>query len=285
MNPRTIRLLGALGVAVGVAALGSWLDAGAEDADAADADRPYSNIAAADYVGPQVCGECHEENYKLWQAHPHSRMNQDASGDTILGDFSGREIAYEGFADGPDRQVAGGRARFEKTGRDYTVSMFTPDGEFKRRFRITRTIGSRLQQMYVGIQTEGPEPKDHPIYSTELRVPFGFVLHQKRWFATPYTDHGYALEDPEDPIPQTVTPSLDVWDTNCSTCHNTYPYEMRLEVKTAYHPGYPRRDFKGDRAPVRLAEQRSGRATSSRSASAVSRATWAGASMRSTTRR
>ena len=39
----------------------------------ADLRTPYSNIHRGDYVGPKVCGECHEENYAAWRAHPHSR--------------------------------------------------------------------------------------------------------------------------------------------------------------------------------------------------------------------
>ena len=47
-----------------------------------------SNITPDSYVGPQVCGRCHKENYAAWLDHPHRRMNQLASDASVLGDFA-----------------------------------------------------------------------------------------------------------------------------------------------------------------------------------------------------
>lgn len=206
---------------------------------------PYSNIQRADYVGPERCGECHEDNYALWRQHPHSRMNANAGPDAVLGDFSGASIAYAGFANGPDRFVPGGRATFYTRGDDYLVDVASPTGTLQRRFKVARTIGSRLVQMYTAVQLEGPEPAAHAIYTSELRLPYGYHLERNRWHSTPYFDHGYTMERPDNPIPQAITPGLDVWTTNCATCHNTYAYSQRWQVKTVYHAGFPRKDFRG----------------------------------------
>ena len=59
-------------------------------------DSGYSNIRVEDYVGPEVCGSCHSENFTNWQQHPHSRMNQLATVASVLGDFSGVGVEYGG---------------------------------------------------------------------------------------------------------------------------------------------------------------------------------------------
>ncbi len=66
---------------------------------------PYVNILREDYVGPEVCGKCHQENYSRWKGHPHSRMNSLAEAPSVLGDFSGATLSY-----------GDGRAVFRKQG-------------------------------------------------------------------------------------------------------------------------------------------------------------------------
>lgn len=205
----------------------------------------YSNIERADYLGPEVCQECHQENFDGWTKHPHRTMNADATAATVRGDFSGVEIAYRGFSEGPTRRVPAGRARFHRTGTDYSVSLLAEDGATLRRFRVTRTVGSRVQQMYIGVQITGPEPPGDPVYTDEVRLPFGFLVLRGEWHSTPYFDHGLHMEDPAAPIPHGTSLGLDLWGANCATCHNTYPYLQRLQVKTPYHAGFRRHHFEG----------------------------------------
>lgn len=229
--------------------LGAWVVMQPDSAPAAAAPaHAYSNIERGDYVGPEACGKCHEDNYELWKKHPHSRMNANADERSVMGDFSGTSLSYGGFANGPDRFVPAGTATFYKKDDAFMVDVASPDGDFQRRFKVVRTIGSRLVQMYTAIQLEGPEPQEHAIYKSELRLPYGWHIRRNRWLSTPFFDHGYVLEPTENPIPQHITPGLDVWTTNCATCHNTYAYSQRWDVKTVYHAGYKRDDFTGARA-------------------------------------
>jgi Cytochrome c552 len=193
----------------------------------------YSNIHLADYVGPAVCGECHEEQYALWQTHPHSRMNQDASADTVLGDFSGVSVDY-----------AGGQARFTRDGQDYLVSL--QEGDVLRRYRVTRTVGSRFAQMYIGVLIEGPEPAGHPSYTTEGKLPFGYWLRLERWFPEVYFDSDCPPEYRADgslSLPVAGTHERAAWGENCMWCHNTYPYEERLRAGRGM-PGFPADDLR-----------------------------------------
>ncbi len=197
---------------------------GAQERDlssaAADSAKPYSNILASDYVGPETCGECHQENYALWQQHPHSKMNALANDETVLGDFSGAEVEY-----------AGGRAVFSRAGEDFVVEYFR-GRTFERKFKIMRVIGWRYEQDYVAVQTQGPEPADDLLYREEVRLRFAYSLERQRWFPQSYMEpteyqgseylpDGRLRYDPFDP-------DRISFNRRCSRCHNTYPYDLRL---------------------------------------------------------
>jgi len=203
----------------------------------ASPDAQYSNIYPGDYVGPKVCGRCHKKNYRLWQRHPHSRMNQNASGGSILGDFSGKEIYY-----------GGNRVVFGRDGGDYTVTVFE-DGRVFRRFKVTRTVGSRFIQFYIGLQTKGPEPPEAPCYRVESKIFFAYSLKLKRWLPALY----FASADfPEYGDSFSYAdfiyhhPKLHTWNENCIACHNTYPYAYRFGA--AGLTGFPDQQIRFDQS-------------------------------------
>jgi hypothetical protein len=184
------------------------------------AEPTYSNIRAQDYVGPEACGNCHSENYDSWRQHPHSRMNQLATPDAVLGDFSDLRIEY------------GGReALFRREGDQFFVEHIV-GGDVSRRIRITRVIGWRYEQDYVGIQELGPEPAGDPLYTEENRLRFSWSLDRQRWLPQSYMEpteypgsehlpNGQLRHDP-------FTPERLPFNERCARCHNTYPYDMRL---------------------------------------------------------
>lgn len=196
---------------------------GSSPAAPAVADRPaadlYSNILREDYVGPDACGKCHQENHARWKQHPHSRMNALADAASVAGDFADARLPY-----------AEGEAVFRNRDGGYSMEYFR-QGKKVRAFKVTRTIGWRYLQEYVGIQTEGPEPPGDALYREETRLKFGYVLRDKRWIpqsyldspddGTEYKEDGRLRYDPFEPerIP---------FNNRCIHCHNTYPYEDRL---------------------------------------------------------
>jgi hypothetical protein len=180
---------------------------------------PYSNILGEDYVGPQTCGRCHKDNYSRWSLHPHSRMNQQADVRSVLGNFSGARLPY-----------GEGEAVFKKDSGQFLVEVLRR-GKRIRTFKVTRTIGWRYLQEYVGVQIEGPEPPEDPLYTREARLKFGYVLKTKKWlpqsyYDAPYTGPEYAADG--SPRYDPFDPERDPFDTRCIHCHNTYPYEVRL---------------------------------------------------------
>jgi len=170
----------------------------------------YSNIYGADYVGPARCGECHSENFASWRDSLHAKMNQRADG--IWPEAAGT-VAYAGGT----MTFAGG-----------VMTTVSARGE-ARSFRVTRTIGSRYLQEYVGVQATGPEPAGHAIYRTELRLPFGSWRRAGGWMPRSYFDSWYAAEyDATGALAMDAyRPDDEPWATRCAWCHNTYPFELR----------------------------------------------------------
>ncbi|HUQ01770.1 MAG TPA: ammonia-forming cytochrome c nitrite reductase subunit c552 [Kofleriaceae bacterium] len=184
-----------------------------ERAERAERDSPppaaaanESNILRADYIGPDGCAECHPDKHAAWQRSLHAVMNQRAQGDAVAGAWNGASVAY------------GGRtARFL---REDGVAIMDLAGT---RYRVTRTIGARALQEYVGVR-EGDAT------GLEVRLPFGWWIARAGWYPQPYFDSWFGAErdatgalafDPYAPEP---TP----WATRCAWCHNTYPFELRL---------------------------------------------------------
>lgn len=205
----------------------------------ASPDPGYSNIYPGDYVGPEVCGQCHKKNYRLWRTHPHSRMNQDADGSSILGDFSDREIVY-----------GGNRVVFGRDGTDHTVTIFEDDRVF-RRFKVTRTVGSRFIQFYIGLQTKGPEPPEAPCYTVEFKLFFAYSLKLNRWLPALYfasadfPEYGESFSYADFIYHH---PKLQTWNEHCVSCHNTYPYVYRFGVPGL--TGFPDKRIRFDRSKL-----------------------------------
>lgn len=201
----------------------------------------YSNVRPADYLGPDSCAGCHEEEHRHWRGHAHSRMNQNASQASVLGDFADRRIDY-----------GEGHAEFHHSGDHYLMSLYEHD-QLVRQYRVTRTVGSRIEQMYIGVQTRGPEAPGHPVYSIEGKLPFGYWLKRGVWLPDSYFDSDRAAE-PGDTAE--MSQSLEeihsslLWGNTCIYCHNTYAYEHRVYFGEGL--GFPKEsiDLKGGESHV-----------------------------------
>jgi hypothetical protein len=184
---------------------------------AVDHSDTYTNILPEDYVGPQTCRSCHAAKYRLWSEHPHRRMNQDAGPDSVQGDFADQVL-----------RLPTGEVHFSREGGRFWVTT-RRDGRTVRRWQVTRTVGSRYYQFYIGRETEGPEPADHPARGEHM-IPFAWWGTLGRWFPKPYFDPD-GPEKLADGLPQAegIDSFQDVrsWTGVCMSCHNTAPYAYR----------------------------------------------------------
>lgn len=181
----------------------------------------YSNIYKYDYVGPDTCGGCHADNHEKWKEHPHSRMNRNASASTVVGDFADARIDY-----------GDGHAIFSKGRGEYLVTIFSGE-QAVRQYRVTRVVGSRFIQMYIGTQVEGPEPPGDPVFTDEVKLPFAYWIERKEWFPQSYDENVEGVEYGAD---QKLTAAYRYdgkasgrWEHVCIKCHNTYPYALRFD--------------------------------------------------------
>lgn len=194
---------------------------------AVNAAETYSNILPHDYVGPATCAQCHPQQHGLWSHHSHSRMNQLPDAHSVQGDFAGAVLRL------PDAAV-----RFCTTEGDYLVDV-ERGGRPLRRYQVSRTVGSRTMQFYIGRQVEGPEPREHALYGEHM-LPFAYSFQSRRWLPKNYFDPD-GPDDLQGGIPQVegVDKISDVRAYNqiCMNCHNTFPYAYRI-----FHPelcGFP----------------------------------------------
>lgn len=204
----------------------------------------YSNVHLADYVEPSRCATCHEEKQALLLDHPHSRMNAAPSAETVRGDFSGQRLVYGDYVGSFHRTAAGYRMTLER------------DGRAERSWTVTRTVGSLYTQMYIGVQTAGPEPEGDAVWTAEVKLPFGYWITRGRWLPANYFDSDVlpdfdAAGSNEDAMRALLRPHR--WERSCIFCHNTYPYALRLGTGMDVVVGFPPGDLRLD--PPRPVEQ------------------------------
>ena len=120
--------------------------------EASSVPRVETTVAAGDYIGPQACGECHPDQYARWQGSLHRVMNARASdAGAVIGNFD---------------DAALGDAHFTRDASGYFMTLRGT------RYRVTRTIGRRGLQEYVGVR-DGD--------ATEVRLPFGWWPRAGGW--------------------------------------------------------------------------------------------------------
>lgn len=182
----------------------------------------YSNILPGDYVGPSTCGSCHAKQLNKWSRHPHRFMNQLPTPKSVKGDFSGHVWTRED----------GTRVTFSTEAEKYLMTVEQP-GVPRRRYKVTRTVGSRRFQQYIGLQIEGPELGGSPSSTVEHPLPFGYFFRTRRWLPWDYL----VAKGPDklkNGLPQLGgidESNFTSYQGMCLKCHNTYPYAYRLALR------------------------------------------------------
>jgi Cytochrome c552 len=193
----------------------------ARDEQAAPVKPVDSTIAARDYIGPDACGECHPEQHALWKASLHRVMNQRAEDDAIIAP-AGASLAYRGGT----VQLDGDSLTFAR-------------GADRVRYRITRTIGKRSLQEFVGI-ADGT--------TLEVRLPVGWWPRHGGLYPQPFFDP-WLKEDDLD----IYKPVKEPWAERCPWCHSTYPFEARIARSSGKQLGHGLEQyFDGPPAGMRL---------------------------------
>ena len=108
----------------------------------------YSSDFDADYVGSEVCGECHSNIYPEWQRSPHANMTREPSAVSVVGDFDGGSwmLPQEGRRPFKDEQAAA--KMYHRDGKYYMAQRHPVSNEYVP-FEIAYVIGYQYRQVYV----------------------------------------------------------------------------------------------------------------------------------------
>ena len=180
----------------------------------------------AEYVGRDVCTQCHAEQVKLWTGSHHDLAMQHANDETVLADFSSTKFTYAGIT-----------STFYKKNDKYMVRTDGPDGklhdyEIKYAFGITplqqylvELDRGRLQALTIAWDTrsksEGGQRWFH-LYPGE-KITHTDELHWTRtnfnWNAMCAECHSTNLEKNYDSTADSFKTSWSEIDVSCEACH------------------------------------------------------------------
>jgi predicted CXXCH cytochrome family protein len=167
-----------------------------------------SNVLRADYAGSSACSDCHAAIYTAWAASPMRNMTRDAKTATIRAPFDGATL-----------RVGGDTCTVETVGGDRFMTLHSPAGD--KRFRVTKVVGGRYREDFVGVDTAGG--------ATELVLPMTYVFAAKAW-----RYKGYSVMVKERPR----MAWNGRWSQECIGCHNTLPAVTML-YDELYGPTLP----------------------------------------------
>ena len=159
-----------------------------------------SNVLRADYAGSSACGDCHAAIYQSWAASPMRNMTRDAATAKIQAPFDGAMLRVGGET-------------CTMTTVDGQRGMIVNDKTGTHRFRITKVVGGRYREDFVGVEV-GPasDGLDHVLPAT-------FVFSSRSW-----RYKGYSVMVKERP----VLSWRGLWSQECIGCHNTLPQATML---------------------------------------------------------
>ncbi|MGC4003763.1 MAG: multiheme c-type cytochrome [Pirellulales bacterium] len=162
------------------------------------------------YIGSQRCATCHQAEFAKWQGSHHEKAMQDATPESVLGNFD--DAVFEHF--GVTTKM------FRRDGK-YWMNTEGADGKLAD-FAIRYTFGVAPLQQYL---VEFPDGR--------LQVlPICWDTVRKRWF------HVYD-EEPIRPGDELHwTGHLQTWNHMCAECHSTDVHRNYDAKKNTYATSY-----------------------------------------------
>ncbi len=145
------------------------------------------------YVADADCSGCHRPQFDAWTGSHHDLAMQEATPDTVLGDFDDAAFTHHGVT-----------SRFFRRGDRFFVNTEGPDGA-PADFELTHTLGVEPLQQYLA-----------PFPGGRLQsLPIAWDTARNGWF------HLYPDEriEPDDPLHWTGR--HQTWNLQCAACHST----------------------------------------------------------------
>ncbi|HLF98245.1 MAG TPA: multiheme c-type cytochrome, partial [Methylococcaceae bacterium] len=159
---------------------------------------PVPPPSAAHYTGSQVCAACHEKEYQAWRGSHHALAMQEASDQSVLGDFSGAKFSHAGVTS----------TFFRRDGKFY-VNTDGPDGNLAD-FEVKYTFGLTPLQQYLIPFPDGRMQALGIAWDSRPKGQGG-----QRWF------HLYPKDTPKPGEILHWTGRDQTWNYQCAECHST----------------------------------------------------------------
>jgi tetratricopeptide (TPR) repeat protein len=160
--------------------------------------------AAAEFVGSEACRSCHQPEYKLWRGSHHDHAMEEASEQSVLGDFNEAVFLHDGI-----------QSKFYRKEGKFFVHTQGPEGKMGD-FEITHTFGWLPLQQYLV-----------PFPGGRLQcLPIAWDCRKKRWY------HLYAEKAPDPKDWLYWTNAAQNWNGMCAECHSTNlkkNYDLRTD--------------------------------------------------------
>ena len=146
------------------------------------------------YVDDASCADCHAREHAAWSGSHHDLAMQEATAETVLGDFDGATFTHFGVT-----------SRFFTRDGRFFVNTEGPDGQLAD-FELAYTFGVEPLQQYLA-----PFPGG---YLQSLTI--AWDTERSEWFHL-YPDQAIP---PDDPLHWTGR--YQRWNVMCAECHSTY---------------------------------------------------------------
>jgi len=179
----------------------------------------YSDGFDAEYVGSEVCGDCHTQIYPEWQRSPHANMTRNPAENTVVGDFNDGSWMLPPEArraTGDDLPAA---KMYERNGK-YTMALRHPVTNEYVPFEIEHVVGYQYRQVYVTREAGG----------VLRRLPLQWSTRRQEFF--PY----WNLQEGSTPTLQDLWQQMgsqnSAWNLFCARCHTTH---LTINNKDAAH--------------------------------------------------
>jgi len=151
------------------------------------------------YIGTAACAGCHEEAYRAWLQSDHRHAMEEATGQSVLGNFDNARFDYFGTT-----------SRFFERDGNYYVQTDNAKGDLET-FRIAYTFGHYPLQQYLIAFPDGRLQALSISWDSRPAAQGG-----QRWF------HLY----PDQKIPHDDalhwTGAFQNWNSRCASCHSTH---------------------------------------------------------------
>jgi len=157
-----------------------------------------ASAVANAFTGSAACGDCHAEEYKLWQGSDHDLAMQVPNAGTVLGDFDNASFSYNGVT-----------TRFFRAGDRYMVHTDGEDGKM-RDFEVAYVFGHFPLQQYLLALPRGRLQALSIAWDSRPKTEGG-----QRWYHL-YPDEAIDYKDPLH-----WTGPYQNWNSRCAECHST----------------------------------------------------------------